>query len=98
MAQHAPLTGLPNRISMQQRLALALELGKRNRKKVAVMVLDLDDFKRINDQHGHAAGDQALIEVALRLRTSMRASDPVARYGGAEFVVLVGELERAEDA
>jgi len=98
MAQHDPLTGLPNRISMQQRLALALELGKRNRKKVAVMVLDLDDFKRINDTHGHAAGDQALIEVALRLRTSMRASDTVARYGGDEFVVLVGELERAEDA
>jgi len=98
VAQHDALTGLPNRISMQQRLALALELAKRNHKKAAVMVIDLDDFKRINDTHGHAAGDQALIEVAMRLRTSMRASDTVARYGGDEFVVLVGELERAEDA
>ena len=98
MAQHDALTGLPNRMSMQQRLALALELAKRNRKKAAVMVIDLDDFKRINDTHGHAAGDQALIEVAMRLRTSMRASDTVARYGGDEFVVLVGELEHAEDA
>ncbi len=98
MAQHDPLTGLPNRISMQQRLALALELGKRNRQKVAVMVVDLDDFKRINDTDGHPAGDQALIEVAMRLRTATRASDTVARYGGDEFVVLVGELEHAGDA
>ena len=63
MAQHDPLTGLPNRTSMQQRLALALELAKRNRKKVAVMMVDLDDFKRINDTRGHPAGDQALVQL-----------------------------------
>ncbi len=98
MAQHDPLTGLPNRISMQQRLALALELAKRNPKKVAVMMVDLDDFKKINDSRGHPAGDQALVQLAARLRTSVRGSDTVARYGGDEFVILAGELDRAEDA
>jgi diguanylate cyclase (GGDEF)-like protein len=97
MAQHDPLTGLPNRTSMQQRLALALELAKRNRKKVAVMMVDLNEFKRINDTRGHPAGDQALVQLAARLRTSVRGSDTVARYGGDEFVILAGELDRAED-
>jgi len=98
MAQHDPLTGLPNRTSMQQRLALALELAKRNRKKVAVMMVDLDGFKRVNDTRGHPAGDQALVQLAARLRTSVRGSDTVARYGGDEFVILAGELDRVEDA
>ena len=98
MAQHDPLTGLPNRLSMQQRLSLAMELAKRNRKKLAVMLVDLDDFKSINDTRGHPAGDQALAQLAARLRTSVRGSDTVARYGGDEFVVLAGELDRAEDA
>lgn len=98
MAQHDALTGLPNRISLQQRLELALELAKRNRKKVAVMMVDLDNFKQLNDTRGHLVGDQALAAVAGRLRTSVRGSDSVARYGGDEFVVLAGELDRAEDA
>jgi diguanylate cyclase (GGDEF)-like protein len=98
MAQHDPLTGLPNRTSMQQRLLLAIELAKRNRKKVAVMMVDLDDFKNINDTRGHPAGDQALVQLAARLRTSVRGSDTVARYGGDEFVILAGELDRAADA
>ena len=98
MAQHDPLTGLPNRISMQQRLALAMELAKRNRKKLAVMLIDLDDFKHVNDSRGHVTGDHALVAVAGRLRTSVRGSDTVARYGGDEFIVLAGDLDRAEDA
>jgi diguanylate cyclase (GGDEF)-like protein len=98
MAQHDALTGLPNRLSMQQRLALAMELAKRNRKKLAVMLVDLDDFKIINDTRGHPAGDQALVQLAARLRTSVRGSDTVARYGGDEFVLLAGELDRGEDA
>jgi two-component system, sensor histidine kinase LadS len=98
MAQHDPLTGLPNRISMQQRLALAMELAKRNRKKLAVMLIDLDDFKHVNDTRGHVTGDHALAAIAGRLRTSVRGSDTVARYGGDEFIVLAGDLDRAEDA
>lgn len=98
MAQHDPLTGLPNRISMQQRLALAIEFAKRNRKKLAVMMVDLDDFKRINDGRGHPVGDHVLVAIAGRLRSSVRGSDTVARYGGDEFVVLAGELDRAQDA
>ncbi len=98
MAQHDPLTGLPNRLSMQQRLSLAMELAKRNRKKLAVMLVDLDGFKGINDTRGHRAGDQALVQLAARLRTSVRGSDTVARYGGDEFVILAGELDRGEDA
>ncbi|HEX5052086.1 MAG TPA: GGDEF domain-containing protein, partial [Planctomycetota bacterium] len=96
--QHDPLTGLPNRISMQQRLSLAMEIAKRNRKKVAVMLVDLDGFKTINDTRGHRAGDQALVQLAARLRTSVRGSDTVARYGGDEFVILAGELDRGADA
>jgi diguanylate cyclase (GGDEF)-like protein len=98
MAQHDPLTGLPNRISMRQRLALAMELTKRNRKKLAVMLIDLDDFKQVNDSRGHVTGDHALAAIAGRLRTSVRGSDTVARYGGDEFIVLAGDLDRAEDA
>jgi len=98
MAQHDPLTGLPNRTSMQQRLALAIEFAKRNRKKLAVMLVDLDDFKRINDGRGHPVGDHVLVAIAGRLRASVRGSDTVARYGGDEFVVLAGELDRAQDA
>jgi two-component system, sensor histidine kinase LadS len=97
MAQHDPLTGLPNRLSMQQRLALAMELAKRNRKKLAVMMVDLNDFKRLNDTRGHRSGDHVLMQIAGRLRTSVRGSDTVARYGGDEFVVLAGELDRAQD-
>ena len=98
LAQHDPLTGLPNRASMQQRLSLAIEFAKRNRKKLAVMLVDMDDFKHINDSRGHPVGDRALTVIAGRLRSSVRASDTVARYGGDEFVVLAGELDRAEDA
>jgi diguanylate cyclase (GGDEF)-like protein len=97
LAQHDPLTGLPNRLSMQQRLSLAMEFAKRNRKKLAVMMVDLDGFKRLNDSRGHRSGDHVLAQIAGRLRTSVRGSDTVARYGGDEFVVLAGELDRAED-
>ena len=98
MAQHDALTGLPNRYSMQERLSLAIEVSRRNRKMLAVMLVDLDKFKAVNDTRGHAAGDQLLATVANRLRTSVRASDTVARLGGDEFVILAGELDRIDDA
>ena len=97
MAQHDSLTGLPNRLSMQKRLSLAMEIAKRNRKKLAVMMVDLNGFKRLNDTRGHRSGDHVLAQIAGRLRTSVRGSDTVARYGGDEFVVLAGELDRAAD-
>ena len=98
MAQHDPLTGLPNRASMQERLSLALEFARRNRKRLALMLIDLDGFKRINDERGHPAGDHVLASIGARLRSSVRGADTVARYGGDEFVVLASELERREDA
>ena len=98
MAQHDPLTGLPNRASMQERLSLALEFARRNRKRLALMLIDLDGFKSINDERGHAAGDHVLAAIGARLRSSVRGADTVARYGGDEFVVLASELERREDA
>ena len=98
IAQHDALTGLPNRYSMQERLALALEMAKRNRKKVAVMLVDLDEFKLVNDTRGHAAGDQVLIAIGQRLRSSVRGSDTVARIGGDEFVVIAGDLDRGDGA
>ena len=98
IAQHDALTGLTNRYSMRERLSLAIEVARRNRKKLAVMLVDLDKFKAVNDSRGHAAGDQVLVTVANRLRTSVRASDTVSRYGGDEFVILAGELDRVDDA
>ena len=98
MAQHDPLTGLPNRLSMHERFQLALELAKRSRKTLAVMMVDLNGFKAVNDARGHAAGDAVLVAVTARLRTSVRGSDTVARYGGDEFVVLASDVERRDDA
>lgn len=98
MAQNDPLTGLPNRLSMQQRLELALQFARRNRRKLAVLMVDLKAFKALNDTRGHLVGDQALAAVAGRLRMGVRGADTVARYGGDEFVVLAGDLDRSEDA
>ncbi len=96
-AEHDPLTGLANRHTMLQVLAHRMQIAKRNRKKLAVMMVDFDDFKRINDTHGHATGDRALAAMAERLRASVRASDTVSRYGGDEFVVVAGDFDHAED-
>ena len=93
LAQHDVLTGLPNRLSLQERFALATEYAKRNEHKIAVMLLDLDHFKELNDTRGHAAGDEALIALAGRLRTTVRGADTVARMGGDEFVVLASDLD-----
>jgi len=89
LAMHDALTGLPNRRLLEDRLDHALVTARRNREHVAVMLLDLDGFKSVNDQFGHAAGDRVLQTVGERLRTSVRGSDTVARTGGDEFVVLM---------
>lgn len=90
-ATHDPLTGLPNRNLLQDRLQQAVQLARRQNSKVALAFVDLDNFKVINDSLGHAAGDQLLIEIAGRLRQSLRGIDTVARYGGDEFVLIIGE-------
>jgi diguanylate cyclase (GGDEF)-like protein len=92
------LTGLPNRAVLTDRLAQSIALAKRRGKRVALMFLDLDNFKRINDLLGHAVGDQVLQSVANRLRGCIRQSDTVSRQGGDEFVVLLSEIEAAQDA
>jgi diguanylate cyclase (GGDEF)-like protein/PAS domain S-box-containing protein len=89
MAQYDQLTGLPNRYLLHDRLAQACARSKRDGSELAVFYLDLNDFKRINDTHGHAAGDAMLQEFARRVQAAVRASDTVARLGGDEFVILM---------
>lgn len=93
-ATHDALTGLPNRDLLLDRLAHALHAAQRHNHFVAVLFLDCDDFKLINDALGHEAGDRFLHALAQRLQSSVRAEDTVARYGGDEFVLLVPDLHK----
>jgi two-component system cell cycle response regulator len=96
LALHDALTGLPNRRLLMDRLSLALAHARRNKGTMAVMYLDLDEFKQINDTMGHDAGDTLLRMVAARLVAAVRQEDTVARLGGDEFVILLGELSHAD--
>ena len=98
MAQHDPLTKLPNRALFSDRLNLELARAKRHEGRFALVFIDLDNFKPINDNYGHAVGDRLLQKIAQRLQAAMRASDTVGRIGGDEFVVLMTELTEANDA
>ncbi|GAB3363452.1 MULTISPECIES: putative bifunctional diguanylate cyclase/phosphodiesterase [Giesbergeria] len=97
-AAHDNLTGLVNRWQFGQRLEQAIQLGAEEDQPFALLLLDLDDFKAINDGYGHAAGDQVLIEVARRLKSVLRASDVVGRLGGDEFTVLLPALTQVQEA
>jgi diguanylate cyclase (GGDEF)-like protein/PAS domain S-box-containing protein len=98
LAEHDVLTDLPNRLLLKDRIAQAVAAANRNGSQVAVMFIDLDQFKHINDSLGHAIGDKLLQSVAGRLISCVRGSDTVSRQGGDEFVVLLSEIRHATDA
>lgn len=95
LAYHDPLTHLPNRLAFESQLELALRTCERDNSQIALMLIDLDRFKNINDTLGHHVGDGLLRQVALRLRESVRASDIVARLGGDEFTVVLPDIDSA---
>ena len=97
LAYHDTLTGLPNRRLLDDRLAQALHLAQRRDARLAVMLVDLDEFKLVNDRYGHRAGDAVLREAARRLSACVRKADTLARQGGDEFVVVIPELAPQAD-
>lgn len=95
LAMHDKLTGLANRELLQERLEQVVSASTRHERPIAVMFLDLDGFKAINDEFGHSVGDAVLVEVAARLRSAVRRSDTIARYGGDEFVIVCEDSDSA---
>ena len=98
LAYHDPLTGLYNRVNFEEYLSHALFVAKRNKTLLAILFIDLDRFKVINDTLGHDIGDEVLITVAKRLSTTLRESDFISRWGGDEFVMIVENLSSASEA
>lgn len=98
MANHDPLTNLPNRNYFRRRLPQAISLANRHGRILCLLFIDLDRFKPINDQFGHGVGDIVLVQVAARLRSTLRTSDSVCRLGGDEFVILLESTETLEGA
>jgi diguanylate cyclase (GGDEF)-like protein len=96
LAQQDPLTGLNNRRAIYDKTASLWSTALRNQRNAAVMLIDLDLFKQINDEHGHAHGDQVLVAIAEKLRTTIREGDVLARWGGEEFIVFLPETNHQE--
>nr|WP_242464684.1 diguanylate cyclase [Halorhodospira abdelmalekii] len=97
LAHHDPLTNLPNRHSLQDRLTQAIAMSAREGRQLAVLFIDMDRFKAINDTYGHQVGDQLLIQVAERLRENLRASDLAARLGGDEFIAVATQINQPQE-
>jgi two-component system cell cycle response regulator len=97
-AAHDPLTSLPNKTLMDDRLAMACERATRDNALAALLFIDLDGFKGVNDSHGHEAGDRVLVEVARRLEAGLRKVDTAARLGGDEFLVVLDGISSRADA
>lgn len=98
LANHDTLTGLPNRMMLTAHISHAIEGAKRNDKKIALLLLDLDRFKNVNDSFGHIAGDDLLTQLAYKLKTKLRGNDMIARLGGDEFVILLEDISQPEYA
>ncbi len=96
-ATHDTLTGLPNRILLMDRLSAEIERARHANNSVAVLFLDMDNFKRINDSLGHAVGDTLLQQISGRLQAALRPNDTIARHGGDEFAIIAGDLARSEN-
>ncbi|MCU7938000.1 MAG: GGDEF domain-containing protein [gamma proteobacterium symbiont of Bathyaustriella thionipta] len=94
-AHHDALTGLPNRVLFVDRVYQAIKVSKRDKSKIAILFIDLDRFKEINDTLGHSVGDKVLIEIAGRLKNNIRHVDTVARLGGDEFTLILPNLNHA---
>jgi len=98
LAQHDALTGLPNRLLLDDRLTEAIAMSRRHGKPLAVLFLDVDGFKAVNDALGHAAGDGVLQEIAKQLSKTLRESDTISRYSGDEFVIVLSEIANGDHA
>jgi diguanylate cyclase (GGDEF)-like protein len=97
-AKHDSLTGLANRMLLTDRLNRAVSMAARHHRRIALLFLDIDNFKAVNDHYGHSTGDEMLRNISTAILTCVRATDTVARLGGDEFVILLTEIEQTEDA
>jgi len=97
IAHYDILTNLPNRVLLAERLSQAMLQCSRHQQSLAVVFIDLDGFKKVNDAHGHKVGDELLIALSLRMKEALREGDTLARFGGDEFIAVLADLSKVED-